>query len=1321
MMQEISELVKRHQNTLGRVVLILGSGIPLRPERLSSSERVEQALVDYARDLDPSLPESPTMAEVYAVTEGQDPAPSEAARYVLPRFRDIQPSEGHLRLARLVNEGYFPTIFTTGIDDLLERALAQAHLHPDEQYNLVNVGLATRREIAGAIGDSRRVTVVKAFGTVGSSAFAFTRRQMQSYLRRIQRFLYDSSSAITFVVGYAEMDAELLNCLRPDGGPLYWVNPRYPLGSAAEFDQLKLEAPESVEHHVLWPNVDELIRTRKSEKLILTRDMGRFDTFFRDLYDRRVRRSRDYAVRDPKARDSLALDPEGPYKLVEPMELRDGSIFHGREALVDRIEASLEDSRIALVFGEPGIGKTSLVQAGLAHRLADEGALAVVFRVGVDPRREALLALRRAASESGAEEPESTPEGMTVREGARVAYEETGSQVILILDQGDELLSRLGPVTMREFGKELAAFLEEEAVSPRLVITVSDRGLPQLYDLTESLPDLYTNLHRVGPLTPSEARHCIVRPAAKFERRWEEGLVERLIDELGPDEIHPTSLEIVCYTCYATLGRGRVVTERAYEALGGHQRILGTFLRETLNSLGWRDREAGRQVLRAMVRASQMKAPLSLAQITARCPRLDPKRVERLLWALADARLVRRLGREKERYYEIASNWLVPRISEGMSAEELALRELEDEIARRLTDWRLYHVPLNTGTVRRATEHRTRLRLTPEELSFTIHSAALREESFSEWLAEGVHLGTDEVDLLERILHGCSTQVQLKAASRLNAIGSEAAVRVLVEALGELEGDVRRVVGEYLESRGETVAAAVRGTHGKERAKALAALTSVGTPEVVDPLLEAVEDTSEDAEVREVAVAALTAVAPRTGRKASPSLIARLSAQENPEIDEEMARAAARVAVAEGEQDALFKAADAHPRSINLRYAAALAAADLREIEVAERQLAALRQYAPSHGEEAELRGLAERLSELRRRLDAGHFEWTMFRKDPVHSAVAWQDGPATTPSVLWRAAAQGQVVGCACVSRGEAFFGAKDGVLRAVESKTGRSIWTRRLGLSIESTPACTDDLVIVGCLDHRVYACDRATGRVQWRYETDGEVRSSPTIVEDNLLIGSWDGHLYCLDLQNGRLRWRAPAGGPVYACPASKDGRVLIGSWAGQVLCVDLRSGDEIFSVPVGEEVHSSATITDDGRVVVGTDGNEVLVFGLDSPEVKLRYRTGGPVRSSPAVSRNRVYVGAADSQLHCFDIDSGEVVFTFQTGELLVGSPTLTPNQVIFGAWDGNLYGANRETGEEIFRVVSSYSVVSSPAIVDGVIYIGMGYYELHALGEAAEGT
>ena len=152
---------------------------------------------------------------------------------------------------------------------------------------------------------------------------------------------------------------------------------------------------------------------------------------------------------------------------------------------------------------------------------------------------------------------------------------------------------------------------------------------------------------------------------------------------------------------------------------------------------------------------------------------------------------------------------------------------------------------------------------------------------------------------------------------------------------------------------------------------------------------------------------------------------------------------------------------------------------------------------------------------------------------------------------------------------------------------------------------------------------------------------MRSAPTLVGDNVLIGSWDGHLYNLDMGDGGLRWRAPAGGPIYACPACKEGRVFIGSWAGRILCVDLAAGRELFSVQVGEEVHSSATISDDDRVIVGSDANEVLVFGMDSPDVTLRHAP--MVRPVvPATAKGRVYVGAADARPHCFNLDSGEQV-------------------------------------------------------------------------------
>lgn len=1307
MMQELSEVLKRNRHALGKLVLVLGSGIPLRPGRLSNLDRVNLALADYAKSLRPSAAGALTQDMVDEITSGLDPDPESALRFAAPHFRDLEPSEGHLRLARLIKEGFFPTVVSTGIDDLLERALEQMHMHPEEHYNLVNVAITTKREIAGALAKSRRVTVLKALGTVGGGAFALTRRQVQSHLRRIQRFIYDSARATVIYVGYSERDADLIAAIGRDGGQLWWVNPRIPVGDPQVFDTMKTVEPEALPHHELLPAVVDLMRSRRSERLLIVREQGDFDAFFRELYVRRVRRTHD-PDEFGRPRESLALEPDGPYKFLEPLEVRDSSIFHGRDRELETLEKLIESKSILVIYGRPGVGKTSLAQAGLLASAARDGAIPVTVRVGTDPRRETVLAIARAIED--AEDCSRIDEGMSVAEAASA----TGGRVVLLIDQAEELFTRIGRLTMEAYARQLAEWLAEQNDS-RLVLTIGDAGFSLLYDLLPYLPDIYGAVLRLGPLSRANARQVVVKSAARFERRWEDELVEELLDDLGHDQILPAALALVCHHTYATLRRReRVLILRAYEAIGRAERVLKTFFTDALQGLGWRDRDMARQLLRAMIRSGGTRGPLTRDQIVARCPRIDADRVERLLWALIDARLVHRLGREPERTYEFVHEWLMPIIGEGVSDEERADREVEDAVSRALTDWRLCGEPMDLHTLRQVHSRRSRLHLTKEELAFVIRSSAYRNYEYDRWVEETGQLGEEGVDLLREILWNAPEAAQMRTVRRLDMLGTTKAVKVLVDALGELSPAVDSSVQQALEGRGHAVAAAIRESSGQERASALAALGTVGSTEAVEPLVEVLGDATEDASVREAAVAALTTIAPRLGGRASARLIETVSEIPSSSIDEERARALARVATAEGETGTLMKAADTKAQSPTLRYSAVLAAIEARDPDKADEALAVLLRDSPEI-EGSESLGEARRaIAELRARLAAGHFEWSMFRKDPAHTGVAWEDGPIT-PATIWRARLPGQVIGSPAVSRGECFIGGRDGTLVALDALTGREIWSRQLGLGIESSPAVTDDLVVVGSLDHRVYACDRKSGRPRWRTETGGEVRGSPTIAGDAVLVGSWDGHLYCISLDSGTTRWKALVGGPIYGAPAVADGRVFIGSWAGRVVCLDTASGQELFSVNAGAEVSSSPAVSPEGRVVVGCDSGEVLVFAADSPHVHLRYHTGGPVRSSPAICDGVVYIGSGDGCLHAFEIVTGETLLRFETAEAVTSSPAVTPSHVVFGSRDGCLLCISRQSGEEVYRVVTPYSVISSPAVVGGIVYVGMEYYELHAIG------
>ena len=94
--------------------------------------------------------------------------------------------------------------------------------------------------------------------------------------------------------------------------------------------------------------------------------------------------------------------------LVEPMELRDSSIFHGREEQMERIEASLRSPVSPCSSGSRALGKppSSRLGSPSVHRRGGHGS---GLPVGVDPSPRGHSSFRRAYSEAISENPTRSP------------------------------------------------------------------------------------------------------------------------------------------------------------------------------------------------------------------------------------------------------------------------------------------------------------------------------------------------------------------------------------------------------------------------------------------------------------------------------------------------------------------------------------------------------------------------------------------------------------------------------------------------------------------------------------------------------------------------------------------------------------------------------------------------------------------------------------------------------------------------------------------------------------------------------------------------
>jgi hypothetical protein len=68
------------------------------------------------------------------------------------------------------------------------------------------------------------------------------------------------------------------------------------------------------------------------------------------------------------------MSPARPYIGLRSYGADDQDLFHGREQETENVRALWESSRLMVLYGQSGVGKTSLLLAGVLPRLAGEAA-----------------------------------------------------------------------------------------------------------------------------------------------------------------------------------------------------------------------------------------------------------------------------------------------------------------------------------------------------------------------------------------------------------------------------------------------------------------------------------------------------------------------------------------------------------------------------------------------------------------------------------------------------------------------------------------------------------------------------------------------------------------------------------------------------------------------------------------------------------------------------------------------------------------------------------------------------------------------------------
>lgn len=100
------------------------------------------------------------------------------------------------------------------------------------------------------------------------------------------------------------------------------------------------------------------------------------------------------------------------------------------------------------------------------------------------------------------------------------------------------------------------------------------------------------------------------------------------------------------------------------------------------------------------------------------------------------------------------------------------------------------------------------------------------------------------------------------------------------------------------------------------------------------------------------------------------------------------------------------------------------------------------------------------------------------------------------------------------------------------------------------------------------------------------------------------------------------------------------------------------------------------------------------------VQWTVRTGGAVRSTPAVTAERVYVGSNDGTLYAIDRRSGRVVWKFAAGGAVAASPAVAGGLVVAATLPGRLFAVDAATGKLRWSVATGATLPPNTAPAGG---------------------